>query len=166
MSDNIQIPERKPRRKRQLGMQLASRKEMIRKLLARGEIEEAGMKCSEWDIALEDCRMDPGMETVPELATEPDEEMKLAMESKAPPPPVLPNAPTVQPAPISERWPAETDVVVYGQPINRRMALVKLADGRQAMMWKRGANFPERSKVRVKLCDQVGPDAYYEPAVS
>lgn len=151
-------------RKKQLGMQAASRRHIIRGLLSRGEIEEAGMKCSEWGIDISECRLPADNEAVPELLQEASPELVQAMESKAPPPPPLPS-PEIE-LPIASRWPVETDLVMSGQPVNRRMMLATLPDGRKAMMWKRGSNFPVFSKVRARLCDQVGPDAYYEPVVS
>ena len=140
------------------------RRSRIRDLLAKGEIEEAGMLCAEWGIDIEDCKLVAAAETLPELVKEKGPEIPPPDMTAAAPP--LPSSPDTPPAPIQSRWPAEADVVVTAQPINPRMSLIRLEDGRRAMMWKRGSTFPVHAKVRVRLCDQVGPDAYYEPAVA
>ena len=154
------------RKKRNPTVQIErTRRHIIRQLWARGEIEEAGAKAQEWGIDIEDCKL-PADSAVPaELTTPPDESLQEIMRPKDPAP-VLPTSPDVPPPAISERWPEMTDLVVQGQPINTRMVSVKLPDGRRAILWKRGGNFTQWAKVRGRLCDQVGPEAYYEPVVS
>ena len=142
-----------------------SRKHIIRQLWARGDIEGAGAKALEWNIDIEDCKLPADFPVPPEISKPVSKEAEAAMKPKPPAPP-LPSSPDVPPPAIAERWPEEADLVVHGQPINSRMVSVKLTDGRRAILWKRGGNFPQWAKVRGRLCDQVGPDAYYEPVMS
>ena len=142
-----------------------NRRAILRSLLVRGEVEEAGKRAHEWGIDILDIRLPADADAPPEVVAEPDEVMKQIIEPK-PPAPEIPTSPATPPAPIEEKWPAETDVVIVGQPPNPRMLVVRLPDQRRAVMWKRGTTHPVHAMVRVKLADQVGSDAYYEPVVN
>ena len=54
-------------------------------------------------------------------------------------------------------------MVVASHPLNKRLYVIKLDDGRRASLWRMGASFPVGAGVRVKLVEQVGDQAYYEP---
>ena len=141
-----------------------NRRNILRSLLVRGEVEEAGRKATEWGIDILDIRLPADADAPPEVVAEPDEVMKQIIEPK-PHAPEIPTSPATPLAPIEEKWPAETDVVIVGQPPNPRMLVVRLPDQRRAVMWKRGTTHPVHAMVRVKLADQVGSDAYYEPVI-
>lgn len=142
-----------------------NRRSILRSLLVRGDVEEAGRKAVEWNIDILDIRLPADAEAPPEVIAPPDEAMKQVIEPKPHAPP-LPSSPDTPPAPIESRWPVETDLVVVGQPINPRMLVVRLPDQRRATLWKRGTTFPVHAMVRAKLVDQVGADAYYEPIIN
>jgi hypothetical protein len=142
-----------------------NRRNILRSLLVRGEVEEAGKRAHEWGIDILDIRLPADADAPPEVVAEPDEVMKQIIEPK-PPAPEIPTSPAAPSAPIESKWPAETDVVIVGQPPNPRMLVVRLPDQRRAVMWKRGTTHPVHAMVRVKLADQVGSDAYYEPVVN
>lgn len=142
------------------------RRHVIRQLLHRGEVEEAGIRAAKWGIDIEDVKLTSNAFVPAEFAKPLDKELEEAISIKAPPPPELPTSPTAPSIPAINRWPAEVDLVVEGQPINKRMVLARLPDRRQVMMWKRNGQYPINCKVKARLCDQVGTDAYYEPAAS
>lgn len=142
-----------------------NRRNILRSLLVRGEVEEAGKKAHEWGIDILDIRLPADADAPPEVVAEPDEAMKQVIEPK-PHAPVIPTSPATPPAPIEHKWPTETDVIIVGQPPNPRMLVVRLTDQRRAVMWKRGTTHPVHAMVRVKLIDQVGSDAYYEPVMN
>lgn len=142
-----------------------NRRSILRSLLVRGDVEEAGRRANEWGIDILDIRLPADADAPPEVVAEPDESMKQVIEPK-PHAPVLPTSPAAPPPPIESKWPAETDVVIVGQPPNPRMLVVRLPDQRRAVMWKRGTTHPVHAMVRVKLADQVGSDAYYEPVIN
>lgn len=140
----------------------ANRKRILRQMLIQGNVEEAGQKSAEWGIDILDIRLPADAEAPPEVVQPPDESMKQVLEPK-PHAPELPTSPLAIPPPIQTRWPEESDLVIQGQPINKRLALARLPDQRRVLMWKRNGQYPASCKVRARLCDQVGPDAYYEP---
>ena len=141
-----------------------NRRSILRSLLVRGNVEEAGRRAQEWGIDILDIRLPADADAPPEVIEEPDEVMKQVIEPKPHAPEIL-TSPATPPPPIEHKWPAETDVVVLGQPPNPRMQVVRLPDQRRALMWKRGTTHPVHAMVRVRLIDQVGPDAYYEPII-
>lgn len=145
---------------------IISRKHILRKMLINGEVEEAGMRAAEWGIELADVRIN-AFHDAPAEVIDPDS-LKLLQEElipNTPPPP----APLPSPEVVTEmtvKWPAETDLVITAHPINARLVAVRLPDYRKALMWRRGGRFPIGCMVKGRLCDQVGPEAYYEPAYS
>ena len=136
-----------------------NRHSLLRSLLARGDVEEAGKRAADWGIDILDVRLPANFDGPPEVLRGP-----VSAPEETPPSPI-PSSPSTPSAPIQSRWPVETDLVVEGQPINPRMLVVRLPDQRRATMWKRGTTYPVRAMVKGRLVDQVGSDAYYEPIV-
>lgn len=66
----------------------------------------------------------------------------------------------------NELWPSVTDVAIASHPLNKRLYVIRLDDGRRANLWRMGATYPVGAGVRVKLVEMVGDQAYYEPATS
>lgn len=121
------------------------------------------MKAAEWGIDIEDVKLNATAFAPAEMTTPLEESLQAALGPK-PEAPELPTSPDAPPVPSITRWPAEVDLVVEGQPINKRMVLARLPDQRRVTMWKRNGQYPLNCKVRARLCDQVGTEAYYEPA--
>ena len=55
------------------------------------------------------------------------------------------------------------DVVIASHPLNKRLYVIRLNDGRRANLWRMGGAFPVGAGLRVKLVELVGDQAYYEP---
>lgn len=141
-----------------------TRRHILRKMITNGEIEDAGQRAAEWGIDLSEVRIN-AFHNAPAEVTDPVTQKLLQEEllPAVPPPPAELPSPEVM-TEMTQKWPAEADLVVIGHPINARMVLVRLPDQRRARLWKRGGRFPIHCVVRGRLCDQVGEDAYYEPS--
>lgn len=143
---------------------IISRKHLLRKMLVNGEIEEAGMRAAEWGIELSDVRIN-AFHNAPAEVIDPDS-LKVMQEELMP---ATPPTPAALPSPevvteMTVKWPALVDLVITAHPTNARLVTAKLPDQRKTLMWRRGGRFPVGCMVRARLCDQVGPEAYYEPA--
>lgn len=65
---------------------------------------------------------------------------------------------------LREGWPVKAEAEVSRFPVNPRMVVAMLPDGREATLWNhKGGRWTLGSKVRVKLVEVVGGEAaYYE----
>lgn len=72
---------------------------------------------------------------------------------------------TVTPtAALSSGWPLTASAEVTRQPPNKALLGIRLADGRDAVMWKMHKNPAVRSHVMVRLQEVIGgTDPYYVP---
>lgn len=138
-------------------LKLNNRRTKIRELLLAGDIEEAGRKSAKWNLPIEDCKVEAHWDAPEETAmAEPIQfATKKAAEQTLPP----------EPEPDMSAWPKRTTAYVYAYPVNNRMILIKLEDGRKAHFWRSSnQQYPIGAKLEVELMDRVGPEAYYELA--
>jgi hypothetical protein len=138
---------------------LHSRQQELKTLVQDGRMEEAMDSAQKWgldvDAVLDAVGQEPGP-TAPPHFTPP-----LAPD----PEPGTPKSSEVLTSP-NELWPSVADVAIASHPLNKRLYVVRLDDGRRASLWRMGATYPVGAGVRVKLVEMVGDQAYYEPAIS
>jgi hypothetical protein len=137
---------------------LHSRQQELKTLVQDGRMEEAMDSAQKWgldvDAVLDAVGQEPGP-TAPPHFTPP-----LAPD----PEPETPKC--VEPEPAKGLWPSVADVSIASHPLNKRLYVIRLDDGRRASLWRMGATYPVGAGVRVKLVEMVGDQAYYEPATS
>ena len=133
---------------------LHSRQQELKTLVQDGRMEEAMDSAQKWgldvDAVLEAVGQEPGPAATPHL-TPPSEVFETPEPPKSSP---------------SELWPSVADVSIASHPLNKRLYVIRLDDGRRANLWRMGATYPVGVGVRVKLVEMVGDQAYYEPATS
>jgi len=133
---------------------LHSRQQELKTLVQDGRMEEAMDSAQKWgldvDAVLEAVGQEPGP-TAPPHFHPPSEVFETPEPPKSSP---------------SELWPSVADVSIASHPLNKRLYVVRLDDGRRASLWRMGATYPVGAGVRVKLVEMVGDQAYYEPATS
>lgn len=133
---------------------LHTRQQELKTLVQDGRMDEAMESAQRWgldvDAVLDAVGQEPGSPTPPTPSAVQIEE------------PAIPTPP-IPPEPPKELWPSITDAVVSAHPLNKRLYVIKLNDGRRASLWRMGGVFPVGAGVRVKLVEQVGDQAYYEP---
>jgi hypothetical protein len=138
---------------------LHSRQLELKTLVQEGRMEEAMDSAQKWgldvDAVLDAVGQEPGP-TAPPHFTPP-----LAPD----PEPETPKSSEVITSP-NELWPSVADVAIASHPLNKRLYVIRLDDGRRANLWRMGATYPVGAGVRVKLVEMVGDQAYYEPATS
>ena len=145
---------------------LHTRQAELKTLVEGGRMDEAMESAQKWGMdvdavldAVGSGESDPPLAPLPVSNPEPVAvtEVKPDSEPISTPPTHLP---PISPAPI---WPEVADVVVASHPLNKRLYVIKLDDERRASLWRMGASFPVGAGIRVKLVEQVGDQAYYEP---
>jgi hypothetical protein len=138
---------------------LHSRQLELKTLVQDGRMEEAMDSAQKWgldvDAVLDAVNQEPGPAApphfTPPLAANPEPETPKSSEAITSP---------------NELWPSVTDVAIASHPLNKRLYVIRLDDGRRANLWRMGATYPVGAGVRVKLVEMVGDQAYYEPATS
>lgn len=141
------------RRKDAKAALLQSRQHELNTLVQAGRMDEAMESAQKWgldvDAVLEAVGQEPGTASTPPTPS-------TAVAEIAPPTdPVSTDKPSL--------WPEVADVVVANHPLNKRLYVIRLNDGRRANLWRMGGAFPVGAGVRVKLVELVGDQAYYEP---
>lgn len=138
------------RRKDAKAALLQSRQYELNTLVQAGRMDEAMESAQKWgldvDAVLDAVGQEPGTPPTPSTA-------------------VAEIAPPADPAPLPEPplWPETADVVIASHPLNKRLYVIRLNDGRRANLWRMGGAFPVGAGLRVKLVEMVGDQAYYEP---
>jgi|APGre2960657373_1045057.scaffolds.fasta_scaffold00826_11 hypothetical protein len=137
---------------------LHSRQQELKTLVQDGRMEEAMDSAQKWgldvDAVLEAVGQEPGPVSSPHF--HPPSEV-----FETPEPPKC-----AEPEPAKELWPLVADVSIASHPLNKRLYVVRLDDGRRANLWRMGATFPVGAGVRVKLVEMVGDQPYYELTTS
>jgi len=137
---------------------LHSRQQELKTLVQDGRMEEAMDSAQKWgldvDAVLEAVGQEPGPVSSPHF--HPPSEV-----FETPEPPKC-----VEPEPAKVFWPLVADVSIASHPLNKRLYVIRLDDGRRANLWRMGATYPVGVGVRVNLVEIVGDQAYYEPATS
>ncbi len=141
------------RRKDAKAALLQSRQHELNTLVQAGRMDEAMESAQKWgldvDAVLDAVGQEPGT-----LPTPPTFFLETANSVEAPTPP---------PAPEPPLWPETADVVIASHPLNKRLYVIRLNDGRRASLWRMGGVFPVGAGLRAKLVEQIGDQAYYEP---
>lgn len=141
------------RRKDAKAALLQSRQHELNTLVQAGRMDEAMESAQKWgldvDAVLDAVGQEPGTPPTP-----PTSVLETANSVEVPPP---------APAPSPSLWPETADVVIASHPLNKRLYVIRLNDGRRANLWRMGGVFPVGAGLRVKLVELVGDQAYYEP---
>lgn len=141
------------RRKDAKAALLQSRQHELNTLVQAGRMDEAMESAQKWgldvDAVLDAVGQEPGHPPTP-----PTFVLETANSVEVPPP---------APAPSPSLWPETADVVIASHPLNKRLYVIRLNDGRRANLWRMGGAFPVGAGLRVKLVELVGDQAYYEP---
>lgn len=143
------------RRKDAKAALLQSRQYELNTLVQAGRMDEAMESAQKWgldvDAVLDAVGQEPGTASTPPAPS-------TAVAEIAPP-----SDPDLVPAEKPPLWPETADVVIASHPLNKRLYVIRLNDGRRANLWRMGGAFPVGAGVRVKLVEMVGDQAYYEP---
>lgn len=135
---------------------LQSRQYELNTLVQAGRMDEAMESAQKWgldvDAVLEAVGQEPGTPPTP-----PTPSIAVAEITTSTPP----TDPALLPEP--PLWPETADVVIASHPLNKRLYVIRLNDGRRANLWRMGGAFPVGAGLRVKLVEMVGDQAYYEP---
>ena len=141
------------RRKDAKAALLQSRQHELNTLVQAGRMDEAMDSAQKWgldvDAVLDAVGQEPGHPPTPPTPS-------TAVAEIAPP-----TDPVSTPEP--PLWPETADVVIASHPLNKRLYVIRLNDGRRANLWRMGGVFPVGAGLRVKLVEMVGDQAYYEP---
>ncbi len=140
------------RRKDAKAALLQSRQHELNTLVQAGRMDEAMESAQNWGLDV-----DAVLEAVGQEPSIPPAPPAVASEI------VAPDASVPAPAPKPPLWPETADAVVAAHPLNKRLYVIKLNDGRRANLWRMGGAFPVGAGLRVKLVEMIGDQAYYEP---
>ena len=141
------------RRKDAKAALLQSRQYELNTLVQAGRMDEAMESAQKWgldvDAVLDAVGQEPGTSPTPPTPSTAVAEIAPPADPVSTPEPPL--------------WPETADVVIASHPLNKRLYVIRLNDGRRANLWRMGGAFPVGAGVRVKLVELVGDQAYYEP---
>lgn len=141
------------RRKDAKAALLQSRQHELNTLVQSGRMDEAMESAQKWGLDV-----DAVLEAVGQAPDTPHTPPTFVLETanSVPPPP--------EPAP--PLWPEVADIVVTAHPLNKRLYIGKLNDGRRVNVWRMGSRFPVSAGFRGKLVEMVGDQPYYAPIAS
>lgn len=141
------------RRKDAKAALLQSRQHELNTLVQAGRMDEAMESAQKWgldvDAVLDAVGQEPGTSPTPPTPSTAVAEIAPPADPVSTPEPPL--------------WPETADVVIASHPLNKRLYVIRLNDGRRANLWRMGGAFPVGAGLRVKLVEMVGDQAYYEP---
>lgn len=142
---------------------LHTRQQELKTLVQDGRMDEAMESAQQWGLDVDSVLEAVGSgESDTPLAPYPMRNLEPAAIPEVKPDPEPISTPPTPPPP-SPFWPEIADVVVAAHPLNKRLYVVKLNDGRRASLWRMGGVFPVGAGLRAKLVEQIGDQAYYEP---
>ena len=127
----------------------------VRRHVVNGNLHKAQELLDRHGLTMDECKLDPEYNAPPEVTISLTPQPVLEVTSPTP-------QPTPTPAPtLVQGWPDRVLAEVVHRPLNRRLLLIQLPDGREAAMWKyrnRSVGF----KVTARLHEFAGGEPYYE----